>query len=247
MAHNGSSKSPLFHDVTELAIPIIIGLGAIGIAYVVISRSRTPSREVIRERGPKTNASLSRYALAPYTGALVVGQAGALTCAELQERHRRAVAMQQPAAVISALKRMADDCERGALTPQQVALTPDTPGWESWQRTADLIRKLSYPNNYWAPVLRPGIDPKTEARVGDVVRVVYNMPSQNISGQDVQVTFADTNRVEGYVLSVIRPSGQLDQYWRDPRWLEGSRLVRTSSPRSSIVHVWRGAGRLQVA
>ena len=176
-----------------------------------------------------------------------VGQASALTCAELRDRHRRAVAMQMPGAIIAALNRMADDCERGVVTPQRMAPTPVTPEWESWQRSADLISKLTYPNNYWAPRLRPGIDPKTEARVGDVVRVVYNMPSQNITGQDVQVTFADANRVEGYILSVIRPSGQLDQYWRDPKWLEGSKLLRSSSPRSSIVHVWRGTGRLQVA
>ena len=194
----------------------------------------------------RTNASLFA-SLGPYTGTLVVGQAGGLTCAELQERYRRAVAMQQPAPIIARLQRLADDCARGVVTPQQVTPTPATPEWESWQRSADLINKLRYPNNYWAPRLRPGIDPKTEARAGDVVRVIYNMPSANIAGRDVQVTFADANRVEGYTLSVIRPNGQLDQYWQNPRWLEGSSLVRTSSPRSSILHVWRGTARLQVA
>ena len=72
MARNGS-KSPLFHDVTELAIPILIGLGAIGIAYVVISRSgkpAAPNREVFRAGGfgPQNET------WAPFVNTLTAGQ-----------------------------------------------------------------------------------------------------------------------------------------------------------------------------
>ena len=138
------------------------------------------------------------------------------------------------------------------LSRRQAAMSsPQPAGGIDLGRTSMWRERLQYPNTVWGPQVFRDFNAGRDVQVGDTVRVPIEgvrstrddrpLSAADTTGYDLIVTqILSPDRFAGYAYGVIRPSGQLDQYGRDPAWLERSKLLPMSAPRASIIHLWRG-------